>query len=86
MQLRARAEKGAECADAGQVCRCEGFHVQRSMRAHIVSECGPIGGVGAVYGNRDGRGEHFRGVPQAAGDEEDLAGMKAEAHGDGSGE
>lgn len=49
--------------------------MQGGVTTHIVGEGRPIGGVGAVHGNGDGRSEHFRGMPQAAGNEEDLAGV-----------
>lgn len=72
--------------NTGEIGSGEGLHGQGGVCPHIVGEQGPIGGVGAVDGDGDGRREHAGSVPEAAGDEEDFAGIEQKAHGNGFGE
>lgn len=73
-------------ADGGEIGGGQGFEGQGSIVPHIVGEGGPVGGVGTIDRDGDGGGEHPGGMPEAAGNEEDFAGIEEATHGGGLGE
>ena len=56
-----------------------GFEVPKDAGHCVVSEAGPVSGIGAIHGGRDAWREHFGGVPETRRHIQDFAGPQSRA-------
>ena len=73
------AESLAEFAHGEHVGCCRRFEVPRNAGDGVVGETGPVGGIGAIHGDRDAWREHFGGVPETWRYIQDFTGLQSKA-------
>ncbi len=73
------AESLAEFAHVEHIGCGGGFEVPKDAGHCVVSEAGPVSGIGAIHGGRDAWREHFGGVPETRRHIQDFAGPQSRA-------